>query len=435
LSLFLLFVFVQQVNGLDDGVAVSPPMGWRSWNQFGKFINQSLLEAHFAALADRSRAVDGVPTSLLDLGYERASIDDGWALWGPNNTGYHNASGYPIVNTSRFPDMAGMTSKARSLGLKAGWYENGGFNWDTGTYGGVINSTLDFGFEGIKLDRGGGADNPLTVSSMFNASGKRILQENNNAKAHRDKAGNVVCPMHLFRTGLDIRPTFGSVLNGMRSTRTFNEEGLTGPGCWAHADMLVVGVTSPQPPGAKHHCATTHDPCSVNFTEMRTNFGAWCIISSPLILAMDLRNTEMVDLVWPIITNREAIAVNQQWFGDSGRLHSNSSISVTVPNCGSGSSCKHQQWMVWSKTVALVPGKASSVALLLVNNDDKPVNVSASLIDVHGLGACGDEGCSVRSIWERRDLPAAHEVSALLAPHDSAFFVVGSSSKPMDLLV
>ena len=64
--------------GLDDGLATSPPMGWRSWNQFGLFINQSLLEAQFEALADRSRLVDGRPTSLLELGYEHAAIDDGW---------------------------------------------------------------------------------------------------------------------------------------------------------------------------------------------------------------------------------------------------------------------------------------------------------------------------------------------------------------------
>ena len=41
-----------------------------------------------------------------------------------------------------------------------------------------------------------------------------------------------VCPMHFFRTGLDIRPTHGSVLRGMQSVRRYNEEGLTGPGCW-----------------------------------------------------------------------------------------------------------------------------------------------------------------------------------------------------------
>ena len=88
------------------------------------------------------------------------------------------------------------------------------------------------------------------VAALFNASGAHVLQENNDAKAHRGAGGGVVCPMHFFRTGLDIRPTHGSVVKGMQSVRQYNEDGLTGPGCWAHADMLAVGVTEPQPPGA-----------------------------------------------------------------------------------------------------------------------------------------------------------------------------------------
>lgn len=269
------------------------------------------------------------------------------------------------------------------------------------------------------------------LSSMFNASGNHILQENNDAKAHRDTDGNVVCPMHFFRTGLDIRPTHGSVLNGMKSVRKFNENGLTGPGCWAHADMLAVGVTVPQPPGAKHHCESATDPCFLNFTEMRTNFGGWCIISNPLVLAMDLRDTETLDSVWPIITNREAIAVNQQWYGDSGRLHNESSTSVMVSNCGSGHACNQPQWMIWSKALLPIPGTAESrVAIFLMNNGNASLNVSTSLAGVHGLGPCGHTGCSVRSIWDGQEFHVGQEIWALLEPHDSAFFVVSSSSKP-----
>ena len=37
-------------------------------------------------------------------------------------------------------------------------------------------------------------------------------------------------------------------------------------------------------------------------------FGAWCIVSSPLILGLDLTNSTNLERVWPIIANREAIA-------------------------------------------------------------------------------------------------------------------------------
>ena len=41
------------------------------------------------------RLVDGRPTSLLDLGYQHAAIDDGWQACGsgPGGVGFHNASG------------------------------------------------------------------------------------------------------------------------------------------------------------------------------------------------------------------------------------------------------------------------------------------------------------------------------------------------------
>ena len=40
-------------------------------------------------------------------------------------------------------------------------------------------------------------------------------------------------------------------------------------------------------------------------TESRSHFGAWAVISSPLILGFDLSNETVVTKVWDIITNRE----------------------------------------------------------------------------------------------------------------------------------
>ena len=53
--------------GLDDGLALTPPLGWRSYNAFGGNVNQPLMEAMMDAMVDRSRLVDGTPTSLADL--------------------------------------------------------------------------------------------------------------------------------------------------------------------------------------------------------------------------------------------------------------------------------------------------------------------------------------------------------------------------------
>lgn len=56
------------------------------------------------------------------------------------------------------------------------------------------------------------------------------------------------------------------------------------------------------------------------YKEDRAHFGAWCIVSAPLILGYDVNNSAISDAVWPIITNRHAIAVNQAWAGHPGSL-------------------------------------------------------------------------------------------------------------------
>ena len=51
-------------------------MGWRSWNQLGGATTQASMLAQMAAISSRSRTVNGVPTSLADLGYADVGLDD-----------------------------------------------------------------------------------------------------------------------------------------------------------------------------------------------------------------------------------------------------------------------------------------------------------------------------------------------------------------------
>ena len=57
-----------------------------------------------------------------------------------------------------------------------------------------------------------------------------------------------------------------------------------------------------------------------DYYEERAHFGAWCIVSAPLILGYDLTNQQVGDRVWDIITNTEALAVSQSWNGHPGML-------------------------------------------------------------------------------------------------------------------
>ena len=78
-------------------------------------------------MVSRKRSVNGVLTSLLDLGYSDVGLDDAWQLcgsYGGDKYTYHDENGKPVVDTSMFPDFNEMTDYAHSIGLTAGYYTN-----------------------------------------------------------------------------------------------------------------------------------------------------------------------------------------------------------------------------------------------------------------------------------------------------------------------
>ena len=77
-----------------------------------------------------------------------------------------------------------------------------------------------------------------------------------------------------------------------------------GPICLSHyvvADMLEVGCFSTPFSGDK----------GLTVAETRSHFGSWAIVSSPLTLSHDVNNDTVQDAVWPLISNKEVLAVNQ----------------------------------------------------------------------------------------------------------------------------
>ena len=132
--------------------ARTPPQSWRSWSQYGCNVSQPDIVANARGLADMSRLVDGVPTSLAMLGYVTAGLDDcyqelldpscvypgfgeaqqyvvevaGSVAAPPKGPPYtqHDDNGRPAINRTRFPDLLQLTTEIHALGLQAGWYQN-----------------------------------------------------------------------------------------------------------------------------------------------------------------------------------------------------------------------------------------------------------------------------------------------------------------------
>ena len=72
----------------------------------GGGISQEIMEAMMAGLADKSRSVGGVPTSLIELGYDRIGMDDNWQACGAGiNGSFHDAKGVPLCESSRYRSL------------------------------------------------------------------------------------------------------------------------------------------------------------------------------------------------------------------------------------------------------------------------------------------------------------------------------------------
>ena len=416
--------------GLDDGLARTPPMGYRSWNDVHGVVNASYIKRMVDAIVSRDRTVDGVPTSLADLGYDRVGLDDGWQACGTGfsppgkKPSFHKKDGTPLVNQSIFPGgFASMVSYGHNKKVKMDMYLLNCICLDEYTlqadpafanrsYAGDVKMLLASGFDGVKIDNCGddrGAGYVARFGHIQQSAPRKLIIENSNqgfgnpwptGKPSRNPPGpprenppnrSVLadyCPFHMFRSGGDIGPDWGNIYGKLQYVRpylTLNKP-VSRPGCWAFPDMLEVG-----------NFVGPH-----NLTESRTHFGAWCIVSSPLYLSTALADKARMDAIWPIISNREAIAVNQMWHGHPGRL--------VAEGTSDGS-----HYQVWAKAAA-----EGAEAVLLLNAGDKPINVTLSLA-TFGLPAA--KPCAVRDIWKRADLPDVVGTWTVtgLASHDSAF--------------
>ena len=146
-----------------------------------------------------------------------------------------------------------------------------------------------------------------------------------------------------------------------------------------------------------------------NATEDRSHFGAWAIMSSPLVLSFDLTDAARMDRAWPIVSNRLILAVNQRWVGDPGRR-------VSVSDDG---------WQAWAKRMG-----ATSFAVFLVNAGEEITRVSLPLRNV-STGFSPAHGVCLRDLYAGSLLPpllAAAPLEAKLAAHDSAFYCAWPSA-------
>jgi alpha-galactosidase len=91
---------------IGDKIALTPPMGWNSWNCWAGAVDQQKVLRSAKAM---------VSSGLINHGWTYINIDDTWQ--GPRGGEYH-----AIQGNEKFPDMKALCEQIHAMGLKAGIY-------------------------------------------------------------------------------------------------------------------------------------------------------------------------------------------------------------------------------------------------------------------------------------------------------------------------
>lgn len=286
-----------------------------------------------------------------------------------------------------------------------------------------VAALTEFGFDAVKLDGCGTQRDLDQWSTLLNGTGRPVMIEN--CHWGGTVPNQTWCPWNFFRTSGDVRASYGSVVGNLMTTVQWAEKGLSKPGCWAYPDMLEVGC--------QHGPGGAGDP-GLSTAETRMHFAAWAIVSSPLTLSHDVNNDTIMDAVWPIIANKEIIAVNQAWAGHSGSPFKNATEFVQLEDYNSllqGTVTAHEgatpSWQMFYKPVG-----GGKIAVLLLNHDSKATDFTLKFSDIPGIQCTK---CTVRCLYAHKDLGSfdgSHD-SPAVASHDSRMYMIAPASEELFL--
>ncbi len=369
-------------------VAQTPPMGWNSWN----FFAERVTDKDIRAAADQL-----VATGMKDAGYIYVNIDDTWEA-------ERDASGVLHTN-AKFPDMKALADYVHSKGLKIGIYSGPG----TKTCGGYAASLgheeqdaqmyAGWGFDYLKYDlcsfipdvmeKQAPNDKAAQMKLMIAAyekMGKAL-------KAATAKTGRPIvfslCQYgwdspwewapalggNLWRTTGDVEAKWQSIYDIV--SQQSGLESYAGPGHWNDPDMLEVGNGK------------------LSLAENRSHFTWWSVLASPLLAGNDLPN--MKPEIKAILTNKDAIAINQDALGKQGKkAYSDGEVEV------------------WTRELK---GGAMAIAVVNVGSDrvaTHPFHLNLTRLGLHGAQTGKD-------IWNNKPITLTDKMPIELNSHDVLF--------------
>ena len=335
-----------------ERIALTPPMGWNSWNCWGGKVSQEKV----------MRSAQAIKAAGLDRhGWSYVNIDDGWQ-------GKRGGAAKAIQPNSKFPDMKALSDQIHGMGLRFGIYStpwrgsyeghiggscdnaDGAYDWiesgDHNEYyrigktstsfnqmaGGAQNEALrnkskegaewmakrksnwkfgtypfheqdakqwaDWGVDYLKYDwNPNDVPHVEAMTKALRATGRDIVYSLSNA-APLKNAADWQRLANLWRTTGDIHDSWKS-LSSIGFEKQAAWAPYQSPGHFNDPDMLVIGLVG---------WGNTH-PSHLTPDEQYTHVSLWCLLSAPLLLGCDLDQLDPFTL--GLVTNDEVLAIDQ----------------------------------------------------------------------------------------------------------------------------
>jgi len=356
-----------QESSPSKGLALTPPMGWNTWNKFACNVSEELVKGAADAM---------VSSGMKDAGYQYIVIDDCWQE-------KRDDKGNVVPYADRFPNgMKAVADYVHSKGLKFGIYSDAGKKTCGGKPGGLGHEYQDaisyasWGIDYLKYDwcnTVSGQDAKASYKNIreaLDSSGRPIVLSICEWGSHEPWLWGEEAGGNLWRTTGDIQDRWAGKKewapgiccnNGVLAIVDQNEPlySHAGPGHWNDPDMLEVGNGG------------------MTTTEYRSHFSLWAIMAAPLMAGNDIRN--MTPEIRDILTNKEVIAIDQDALGQQGRRVG-----------------KDGDLEVWSKQL-----QDGSRAVLLLNRGSSQQTVTANW---EQIGYPAHLNATVRDLWAHKDL-------------------------------
>ncbi|KRY67575.1 Alpha-N-acetylgalactosaminidase, partial [Trichinella pseudospiralis] len=314
----ILFESALRTFGAQNGLALTPPMGWISWLQFGCQTDCSKgLKNCFSEQAILDIAEHLVADGYRDAGYIYVNLDDCWS------SRRRDQDGRLMADPIRFPHgIKWLGEELHKRGLKLGMYTNIGSKTCMGYPGSGEDIEKDaetfaswevdmLKVDGCFTDKSTFSTKYPKMAKALNLTGRKILMSCSwPYYTYPEKPPYPLIAQHcnMWRNYQDVQMNWNSVLKIIDFYEA-NQDLLANfhkRGQWNDADMLVIG--SPK---------LTND-------QAQAQMAIWSILGVPLFMSNDLRT--LSPALQDILLNEQLIAINKDPLQPMGKVVGSISI-------------------------------------------------------------------------------------------------------------